>query len=245
VKILSLETKKVSTLIPGALFARYLPTGGAARGHIVYLNGSTLLAARFDPVAGEVRGQAVPVLDDVAGGFSFSAAGDVLYTIGAASDTSSWPLRWLRPDGKTETLLESRGSYTNPRVSPDGKLLALTLIGDSPAENRLLVYDWRNDRTLPLTEKGQVQGGAVWTPDSRYLIWAAPPAGGPAAGGKTRFLWKRADGSGEVHTLVESATYVGPTSISPDGKYLALMANGGARDEARSVGGATGSEQHG
>jgi Tol biopolymer transport system component len=77
-----------------------------------------------------------------------------------------------------------------------------------------------------------VQAGAVWTPDSRYLIWAAPPAGGPAAGGKNRFLWKRADGSGEVHTLVESATYVGPTAISLDGKYLALMANGGPATKA-------------
>jgi Tol biopolymer transport system component len=221
-QILSLETKKVSTLIPGATGARYLPTGGAAGGHIVYLNGSTLLAARFDPVAGEVRGQAVPVLDDVAGVVNFSAAGDILYSIGAASDTSSWPLRWLRPDGKTEPLLESRGRYTEPRVSPDGKLLALTLNIDLAAETRLIVYDWQNDRTLPLTEKGQVQSGAVWTPDSRYLVWAAP-----AAGGKTRFLWKRADGSGEAHTLVESATYFGPTAISPDGKYLALMASGG------------------
>jgi len=221
-KILSLETKKVTTLIPGAVGVRYLPTGGAADGHIVYLNGSTMLAVRFDQVAGEVRGQAVPVLDDVAGVVSFSAAGDILYSIGAASDTSSWPLRWLRPDGKTEPLLESRGQYTDPRVSPDGKLLALTLNSDRAAETRLIVYDWQNDRTLPLTEKGQALSGAVWTPDSRYLVWTAPPARG-----KTRFQWKRADGSGEVHTLAESATYVFPTAISPDGKYLALTANGG------------------
>ena len=141
------------------------------------------MAAGFDPVAGEIRGQAVPVLDDVAGIVSFSAAGDVLYPIGALSGASGWPLRWLRPDGKTEPLLEAKGAYTDPRVSPDGKLLALTLNGGSAAETSLMVYDWRNDRTLPLTEKGQLRGGAVWTPDSRYLIWAAP-----APGGKTRFL---------------------------------------------------------
>ena len=238
VKILSLDTndtKKVSTLIPGAPWARYLPTGGAAGGHLVYPNGSTLLAAPFDPVAGEVRGQAVPVLDDVAGDVSFSAAGDILYTIGAASGASGWPLRWLRPDGKpggtpdgkTEPLLESRGNYTQPRVSPDGRLLAVTVDNDRAAETRLIVYDWQNDRTLPLTEKGQAGAGAVWTPDSRYLIWAGQSVGGPAAGGKMRFLWKRADGSGEVHTLVESATYEFPTAISPDGKHLALTANGG------------------
>jgi Tol biopolymer transport system component len=115
-------------------------------------------------------------------------------------------------------LLESRGNYANPRVSPDGKLLALTLNGDRLAEARVIVYDWQNDRTLPLTEKGQGQAGAVWTPDSRYLIWAAPPL----VRGKTRFLWKRADGSGDVHTLVESASYAFPSAISPDGEHLAL-----------------------
>jgi len=81
------------------------------------------------------------------------------------------------------------------------------------------VYDWRNDRTLVLSEKGQASLGAVWTPDSRYVIWTAP-----ATNGKRRFLWKRADGSGDVHTLVESATYFSPAAISPDGKYLALLA---------------------
>ena len=240
VQILSLDTKddtkKVSTLIPGAQWARYLPTGGANGGnvgHIVYPNGSTLMAAPFDPVAGELRGQAVPVLDDVAGLVGFSSTGDVLYAIGAASGASGWPLRWLRPDGKPggtpdgkmEPLLATPGNYTYPRVSPDGKLLAVTVDNDRAAETRLIVYDWQNDRTLPLTEKGQVDGGAVWTPDSRYLIWAAPRW--PTGSGKTRFLWKRADGSGEVHTLVESATYSCPTAISPDGKYLALTANGG------------------
>ena len=174
VQILSLDTKddtkKVSTLIPGAQWARYLPTGGANGGnvgHIVYPNGSTLMAAPFDPVAGELRGQAVPVLDDVAGLVGFSSTGDVLYTIGAASDTSGWPLRWLRPDGKPggtpdgkmEPLLATPGNYTYPRVSPDGKLLAVTVDKDRAAETRLIVYDWQNDRTLPLTEKGQVARG--------------------------------------------------------------------------------------
>jgi serine/threonine-protein kinase len=228
VKILSLgteatkDTKKVSTLIPGPTYAQYLPTNGAT-GHLVYRNGSTLMAAPFDLVAGVLRGPAIPVLDDVADSVSFSSTGEVLYKMGAASGSGGWPLRWLRPDGNTEPLLETEGNYAYPRVSPDGKLLAVTAgasISRTPAENHLLVYDWRNDRTLTLTEKGQVWLGAVWTPDSRYVIWTAPATNGK----KGRFLWKRADGSGEVHTLVERATYVQPEAISPDGKYLALVA---------------------
>lgn len=218
VQILSLDTKRVSTLVPGAPFARYLPTSGAT-GHIVYPNGSTLMAAPFDPAAGELRGPAIPVLDDILGLVGFSSTGDAVYTIGSVSISSGLPLRWLHADGKSEPLLEAVGNYAYPRVSPDGKLLAVTVDNDRAAEARLLVYDWQNDRTLPLTEKGQASGGAVWTPDSRYLIWATR-----AANGKRRFLWKRADGSGEVHTLVESATYATPSAISPDGKFLALHA---------------------
>jgi serine/threonine-protein kinase len=223
VKILSLgteaakDTKRVSTLIPGAPYAQYLPTSGAI-GHLVYRNGSTLMAAPFDPAAGELRGPATPVLDDVADAVCFSTTGDVLYQIGAASGSSGWRLQWLRPDGNTEPLLETEGNYAYPRVSPDGKLLAVTVDSDRGAETRLLVYDWRNDRTLALTEKGQVRLGAVWTPDSRYLIWTTP-----AANGKRRLLWKRADGSGEAHTLVENAPFAAQ-AISPEGKYLAGMA---------------------
>jgi serine/threonine-protein kinase len=227
VKILSLgteptnDTKKVSTLISGALYAQYLPTNGAS-GHLVYLNGSTLMAAPFDPAAGKLRGPAIPVLNDVADAVGFSSTGDVLYRMGAASGLGGWPLRWLGPDGNTEPLLETEGDYTHPRVSPDGKLLVVTVgnFVSAGAESRLLVYDWRNDRTLALTEKGQARLGAVWTPDSRYVIWPAPATNEK----KRRFLWKRADGSGEVHTLVENDRYTLPAAISPDGKYLVLMA---------------------
>jgi serine/threonine protein kinase/Tol biopolymer transport system component len=220
-KMVSLETRQVSTLIPGASAAQYVPTNGE-NGHLAYRNGTTLLAVPFDPAAGELRGPAIPVLDDVAGPAGVSSAGDLIYPIGAASTGSGWPLLWLRPDGTTETLLEAPARYGSPRISPDGNLLAVTLDEELDLETRLIVYDWRNDRTLTLAEKGQTSGPAVWTPDSRYVIWATPPTDG-----KRRFLWRRADGSGEARTLVESSTFVEPAAISPDGRYLALHAWGG------------------
>jgi len=221
VKLLSLETTQVSTLISGPSAARYVPTNGA-NGHLLVPSENTLLAVPFDPVAGELRGPPIPVLDDVAGAVSVSSAGDVLYPIGAASGSSGWPLLWMRPDGTTEPLLEAEGRYTSPRVSPDGNLVAVTVDNDRRSETRLIVYDWRNDRTLALTEKGQVNEAAVWTPDSRYVIWATSPTNG-----QRRFMWRRADGSGEARTLVEGPTYLNPTSVSPDGKYLAMQVWGG------------------
>jgi serine/threonine-protein kinase len=225
VKLLSLETAQVSTLIPGPSAARYVPTNGAndgASGHLLYVNGNALLAAPFDPGTGTLLGPPIPVLDDVGGLVSVSSAGDVLYPVGAASSGNGWPLLWLRTDGTTEPLLETEGRYASPRVSPDGNLVAVTIDDDRDSETRLIVYDWRNDRTLALTEKGQVNGAAVWTPDSRHVIWATPPTNG-----QRRFMWRRADGSGEARTLVEGPTYLNPTSVSPDGKYLAMHVWGG------------------
>lgn len=212
VKLLSLATGQASTLVPGTRYARYLSTNGAT-GHLVYHSGSTLVAAPFDPATGELRGPAVPVLEDAGGLVSASSSGEILYWSGAIP--AAWPLRWLRPDGKTETLLAQPGFYTWPRVSPDGKLLAVTVDSSRGSDTRLLVYDWRNDRKLVLAEKGQVYFGAVWTPDSRYLIWVSHPPGG-----KRRLYWKRADGSGEAHVLGESASYHLAMKVSPDGKYL-------------------------
>ena len=183
-----------------------------------------MMAQPFDPVAGALQGTAIPVLDDGSGRLAFSSAGDVLYTLRPASNNSTWPLRWLQPDGTMESLLETPGNYSYPRLSPDGNLLAVTVDNYLPSEARLLVYDWRNNRRLPLplAEKGQVSGGAVWTPDSQNVIWATP-----LANGTRRFLWKRADGSGQVHTLEEGTTGF-PMSISPLGTSLAVTGNGGA-----------------
>ena len=56
----SVESNARKTLVQAGLHARYLPTG-----HLVYTVGDVLYAAPFDLASMEVRGGAVPVLEDI------------------------------------------------------------------------------------------------------------------------------------------------------------------------------------
>ena len=58
----------------------------------------------------------------------------------------------------------------------------------------------------------------VWTPESTHLVFSAQNASGVG-----RALWSvRADSASEPHLLFESPEEVHPTSVSPDGMYVAF-----------------------
>ena len=59
----SVETGERRVLLDGGSNPRYLPTG-----HLLYFREDTLLAVPFDPERLEVRGNAVPLVEDVSGG---------------------------------------------------------------------------------------------------------------------------------------------------------------------------------
>src|ERR1700676_1165720 len=98
-----LKTGEIKILVAGGYFGRYLPTGDAM-GHLVYVHDGVLFAVPFDPARLELRGAAVPILEDLAadpnsgaGQFSFSGApsgpGTLVYRTGKAS-AQGWPVWW-------------------------------------------------------------------------------------------------------------------------------------------------------
>ena len=118
---------------------------------------------------------------------------------------------WLDSTGKTEPLLASPGAYYTPRLSPDGKRLAVSV-----NTNAIGVYDSQRDTMTPLTFKPQFTLFPVWTPDGKHIVFAA------TAGASSTLQWIRSDGAGEPQQLLESKTDLRPYSFSPDGKRLAF-----------------------
>jgi Tol biopolymer transport system component len=156
------------------------------------------------------------VLEDIAanavsggGQFDISRNGTFVYLGGTSPGT--WPLVWLDTTGKTEPLLASPGPYFTPRLSPDGKRLAVSV-----AANAIGVYDAQRDTMTPLTLKTQNNLYPVWTPDGKHIVFKAQ------AGAITTLQWIRSDGAGEPQQLLESKTDLSPYSFSPDGKRLAF-----------------------
>src|SRR5262249_1324820 len=117
-------------LIEGGSDGRYVPTG-----HIVYALDSTLFAFRFDLKKLQKVGSSFPIIEGVmrssdrasgAAVFSFSNNGSMVYARGE---------RGLAPEARTLALVDRSGvrkplnippgNYNQPRISPDGKQLAL------------------------------------------------------------------------------------------------------------------------
>jgi hypothetical protein len=129
IEVVTLADHRRKTLVRGGTSPRYLPSG-----HLLYLNKATLFAIAFDPVRLETRGTAVPVLDDVAyhpavytaSALDFSRAGTLIYRRGSGGSAGGlMTVQWLDAAAKKEPLLAKPGIYQNPRLSPDGRKLAL------------------------------------------------------------------------------------------------------------------------
>ena len=102
--------------------------------------------------------------------------------------------------------------YGTPRLSPDGTRVAAEIYDQS---TDIWIWDLARETLRRLTFEPSGNGMSVWTPDSRQIIFQSGRAGMPS-------VYKvSADGTGTVDRLSASATPQWPTSITPDGTWLA------------------------
>jgi serine/threonine-protein kinase len=217
VEVMSLADHRRKTLQRGGTFGRYLPSG-----HLVYVSRGTLFAVPFDLEKLEIRGTPTPVLDQVSysifgsAQFDFSQGGTVVYRRGGGNGLVT--VQWLDGAGKTQPLLTKSGAYGRPRVSPDGRRMALEVTDGSGSD--VWSYDWQRDNLARLTFGSDVAVmNPVWSPDGNYIVFS----------GKGGMFWTRSDGAGKPQPLLQTKTQQVPFSFSPDGKRLAfdeLKANG-------------------
>ena len=214
IDVLSPTDGRIRTVVRGGTYGRYL-----ANGYLTYINQGTLFAAPFDLDRLELRGSAVPLLDDVSYSSTFGYAqvdvsreGTLVYR--RSSGGGQFVVSSINTSGAAETLIARPGHYGWPRVSPDGERVALT-VTESGVE-RVVIFDRRSERIERLAAIPSQYSVPLWTPDGRSLV-----LGGPAG-------LATADAGG-LHTplpLVSTRTITVPWSFSPDGRRLAYYAMG-------------------
>jgi serine/threonine protein kinase len=215
IEVMTLADRRRKTLVRGGLYPRYLPSG-----HLLYVNRGTLFAIPFDLDTLAVRGAAVPLLEQVAyspqlgyAQLDFSRSGTFVYRSGEAGGGLA-TVQWLDSTGKTQPLLAKPGFYLYPKLSPDGRRLAL--FTSEGTNQDIWVYEPQRDTMTRLTfETGGAVGWPLWTPDGRYVLFQT-------AGG---MYWTRADGAGKAQPLMQSKSAIGhtPGSVTADGKRLAYQ----------------------
>ncbi len=192
----------------------------ALSGHLVYAQAGTLMAAPFDLQRLAVTGAAVPVVGDLlqssssgAAQYSISATGSLVYVSGGVQATQR-RLEWVIRNGTELPLAAPARSYRAPRLSPDGRRIAVNV---EEQETQIWLYDLARDTSARWTFEGTANQFPSWTPDGKRIAFESNKEGPP------NIFWQLADGSGGLERLTTSDDTDIPVSWSPDGQMLAFI----------------------
>ena len=211
-----LETGERKTLLEGVVVARYAPTG-----HVVFARQGTLMAAPIDLDRLELVGPESVMIDGVrtgnsgAANFAFSQNGTLVYLRGARFQEVQRTIHFVDQHGRLDRTISTRGLFFQPRLSPDGRRLAVSRMSSSDRWD-VWVIDLDRETWSRLTFGGW-DGQPVWTPDGKSIAFVS---GRWKRGARDLYLVP-ADGSGEPELLLKGETFA-PNSFAPDGSVLAF-----------------------
>ncbi len=169
IEALDLESGRVTVLAEGAVFGRY-----SSSGHLLYVRDAAVFAVAFDPDRLTTSDAAVPVQDDVAWAATDGRAAYAVSTNGTfaylrnSEWNSDYTLVWRDRAGRDAEVIGNPGSYGEPRLSPDGRWIALTV---ARPKHDLWLYDVGRRVLTQLTRAPAYAFNAVWLPDSRQVAY--------------------------------------------------------------------------
>jgi len=212
IEAVDLKTGERTVLVDGAIFGRYVDTG-----HLLFARSAAIFAVRFNPKTLQTQGDAIPIVEDVhwnvtdgMAAFDVSENGTLVYVRGSEANISRQVL-WADRAGNTTPLLPEPGGWSEPRLSPDGRWVALS--GNKPTL-QIWLYDTVRRVLTQLTRfTDGVALAPVWMPDSRSLVFAREV---PQYNVHRQPIDGRPD-----EMLVDTKYDKVPTAVSPDGRQVA------------------------
>ena len=150
-----------------------------ADGYLLYQRAGTLLAQPFDVAAGRLVGSAMPMIENVLTGergesaFSVSVEGTLAYR--SAGHAASATLAWFDREGKRGATVGGIGVYENPRLSPDGRFLAVSR--KAAGQQDIWIIDLERDVSTRLTTHPAVENFPAWSPDGSRVIFTSDRSG--------------------------------------------------------------------
>jgi Tol biopolymer transport system component len=221
----SISTGKRRKLVQGASFVRGIEPDGVAIGRAGKIFAMPLVQAK-----GERLGGALPALEGVAGvpmsGVVFFDVADDGTLVYAEKDPAEdvFELAWVGRDGKVEPAGLPAREYRTPRISPDGKKLAVAIGPGGGSESDLWVVDLEKRTSSRLTfDRSSIS--PAWSRDGETILFVTTDTVG-----KSAFATKRADGSGEVEKLAEFEATAPrfPLGFTADGAGILFLTQGTA-----------------
>jgi len=140
---------------------------------------------------------------------AFSAGGGTIaYFSPATGFLANNRVAWFGRDGKLLSYVGEPGSYRDPRISPDGRLLAIAQ-GDRNGLSRIWSYEIDRNAGVPILPPSSVE--PVWSPNGNEML----TFGGSST--MTRYVLDRGPG---VEVYGANSVSLIPFDWSPDGATI-------------------------
>jgi Tol biopolymer transport system component len=220
IRVGSLSTRTTAVLLPVLSPAEF------ANGHVLYTRSDNVLVAqRFDPENLRLKGDPVPIAQNVLRipnlfrtFFSVSKDGILMYAAGLETAT---PQSLVLRDRKGKKLAElAQGELIgSPRFSPDGQHILFDF--RSAGNREIWVFDLqsRSKTQLTFSRDGANNSDAVWSPNGRQIAFAH------YAPGKYSIHLQNTDGSGFEQTVTENDLLpLWPKDWSSNERFLIVTA---------------------
>jgi len=218
----SLDGKTKKLLIHLSASAVYVPPG-----YLLFLDGDTLLAQAFDAERLDLQGQPFVVAEHVGrnsaamSAVSASRTGTIAYA-GAISQNGR--LTWMDRGGNpTGSIGTPEGDYTDFRLSPDEKRVALSLVDPKAGTVEVWLTDLARGSTSRFAFGGVLNADALWSPDGSTLAFRSN------RNGMVEFFQRSAAGGGSDEPVLQAETHrtaqiqsgnLIATDWSPDGRNI-------------------------
>jgi serine/threonine-protein kinase len=182
-------------------------------GHLVFasLEGQ-ILAANFDAGAMELTSAPTPLVEGVAINgspyplYTVSESGDLLYVTGTANVGTGRSLVWVDRDSREEPIEAPLNEYLYPRISPDGRRVALDTRGE---DGGIWIWNFDGETLMRLILGDGSYEYPVWTPNGERLAYG----GGVSAARDLH--WKASNNTGDAEILAEAPGREGLGGLSP------------------------------
>ena len=199
-----------------------------ASGRLLYITDRGLVAQRFNTKALRLEGDPVllveaPALLVEAPQVSYSVSSNGLLVHRLLGDADRSLIQYAR-SGIEEQVAVPAGLLNNPRLSPDGNLLAYDVVKRRAGGRDVWIYDMRRHASTRLTLEGSNNSDPIWSPDgTRVLYYSLDPP-------ERKLLLKSMDGSTPAELVYNTSSMPGGSwarSWSRDGRLLFLDGNRG------------------
>lgn len=190
-------------------------------GFLLYWRDNGLVAQRFDlhtySLTGEPR-----IVSDAVQYFPqtnlaiFAVAGQTLVAqTGAGKGVNKSQLIWFDRHGKQTGLVGPPDLVANPKLSPDGRRVAVDQTDTDGRHVNIWIHELASDAVARIGFGPWLEQVTVWSPDSKQVMYTANE--------KLFFsiYLKNSDGSGSAQSIMDfGSPQQGPWDWSHDGKYV-------------------------